>query len=123
MARVARRRGMARLWDRARAAWAHSGAARFRGALTAAAGVALGLVLAGYHAGDPSLNASSSGQPANWLGVPGANVADIAVQTLGLAAWAIALILTVGGIARLFEPDPASSPRHLGSRALAAALG
>lgn len=69
--------------------------------MVATFGGALALTLATYRAGDPSLNASASGQPANALGAVGADVADLAIQTLGVGAWAIALVLIVVGVSRL----------------------
>ena len=60
------------------------------GALIAVFG-AVALALVSYHAGDPSLNNATRAAPQNWLGQPGAYVADFLLQTLGMAA--VALIL------------------------------
>jgi len=48
--------------------------------------VLLAVALASYHAGDPSLNQAASGAARNWLGYPGAVVADLLLQTLGMAS-------------------------------------
>jgi S-DNA-T family DNA segregation ATPase FtsK/SpoIIIE len=57
--------------------------------------------LATYHAADPSFDAAGSGPPANLLGEVGANAADAVMQLLGLGGWAAALLLLLGGVARL----------------------
>ncbi|MFV0474816.1 MAG: DNA translocase FtsK 4TM domain-containing protein, partial [Pikeienuella sp.] len=58
-------------------------------------GLALFAALASYHPEDPSwLNATSSA-PRNWLGAPGALLADPLLQTLGLAAWGLPTLLIV----------------------------
>jgi S-DNA-T family DNA segregation ATPase FtsK/SpoIIIE len=79
------------------------------GLLVASAGAALGGALAGYRASDPSLNTDAAGGPANWFGQAGADVADIALQTLGLAAWALALLLIVAGLSRVLDRRPSRS--------------
>ncbi|WP_340109858.1 FtsK/SpoIIIE family DNA translocase [Pikeienuella sp. HZG-20] len=59
------------------------------------AALALGAALVSYHADDPSwLNATESA-PQNWLGAPGALLADPLLQTLGLAALGLPLVLFV----------------------------
>ena len=50
---------------------------------------ALALALASYHPGDAALNVASAATPGNWLGPPGAYVADILLQTLGLTSVAV----------------------------------
>jgi S-DNA-T family DNA segregation ATPase FtsK/SpoIIIE len=94
-------------------AWSNAGAARARGGVVAAAGAALVVALASYDAADPSLNASAAGQPGNLLGVLGADAADLAMQGLGLAAWAIGLIMVSLGLWRLFDREPARRRRNL----------
>ena len=62
----------------------------------AAAG--LGASLWSYDPGDPS-PFSATGQPvANWMGEPGAVVADMAIRHLGLGAWAFAIYLAVWSV-------------------------
>ena len=59
------------------------------------AGLFLMLALISYNAGDPSANMVTDAQAMNWLGQPGAWVADWAVQGLGMSAWILTLILLV----------------------------
>ena len=47
--------------------------------------VAAGLALASWSISDPSLNHATGGKPQNWLGGPGAIIADQLIQNLGLA--------------------------------------
>ena len=56
------------------------------GILLFGAALLLAAVLASYQPGDPSWNSAAPGPVGNWLGWPGAIVADLAVQWLGLAA-------------------------------------
>ena len=122
MARVARKTGMALVWHIAQLAWAHPSTARLRGGLTAAFGVALAVAFATYNASDPSLNAASGAAVENALGGPGAVLADLGVQSLGLAAGVAALLLVVLGLSRAAAADPDHSRNHLRLRA-AAGLG
>ncbi|MGH6966817.1 MAG: DNA translocase FtsK 4TM domain-containing protein, partial [Phenylobacterium sp.] len=123
MARAARKTGMALVWHIARLAWDHPGAARLRGGLVAAAGAALAVSLATYHAADPSLNAASAAPPTNALGLPGATAADIGIQSLGLACALIALTIVVLGLSRAASPHPAETRRQLRLRALIGVAG
>ena len=50
------------------------------------------LALASYDPGDPSINTAVGGAPRNLMGLPGAWTADILMQTMGLAAWLVALL-------------------------------
>jgi S-DNA-T family DNA segregation ATPase FtsK/SpoIIIE len=79
--------------------WRHPLASRSRGALAAGFGLALTLALASYDATDASLNASSAGPPVNFLGRFGATIADVGLQSFGLSAWVLALLLILGGLA------------------------
>ncbi len=54
------------------------------------------LALASYNPQDPSFNTATAQAPSNWLGAPGALVADILLQWFGLAA--LALVLPIGAI-------------------------
>ena len=123
MARAARKRGLERGLEIAGAAWAHGIAARARGALGAAAGVALAIALATWNVGDPSLNASTAAAPRNLMGAAGATLADLLYQGLGLASALAALLLLVLGLSRLAGPAPETGRRALRLRALAGSLG
>jgi S-DNA-T family DNA segregation ATPase FtsK/SpoIIIE len=124
MARAIRRRGVGRVLDLIARAWADGGPVRLTGLAAVAAGGALLAALASYRAGDASFDTDAGGRPANWLGPVGADVADIAVQTLGLAAWIVAVMLLIAGFTRLTSRRPArATPARLGRRLLAAAIG
>ncbi|WGF86795.1 DNA translocase FtsK [Marinivivus vitaminiproducens] len=83
--------------------------AEFAGlALIAAAG-ALIVMLAGFDAADPSWNSATDAVVANPLGSIGAGLADIGLQTFGLAVLLLPLALAIGGI-RLIWHRPAALP-------------
>ena len=84
----------------AAAAWREPALVRFRGGAEALLGLGLLVAFATYNAVDPSWNVSSAGAPANWLGKPGAALADLGLQSLGLAAWLLAIMLVAGGVAQ-----------------------
>ncbi|MDF2231438.1 DNA translocase FtsK 4TM domain-containing protein [Albimonas sp. CAU 1670] len=65
-------------------------------ALAILAVVAAGM-LASYDPNDPSFFNASDGAPSNWLGLPGAYLADPLMRTLGLAAWSLVLLPGVWG--------------------------
>ena len=58
---------------------------------------ALVIALLSFDPKDPSINRSAAGGTRNWLGAPGAHVADVLLQTLGIAATLIALIPAIWG--------------------------
>jgi len=118
MARTARKTGMALVGHIAGLAWTHPGTARLRGGVIAASGVAMAAAFATYNAADPSLNAASPAAPTNALGGPGATIADLGVQSLGLASAFVALTVVVLGLCRAAASDPAASRGHLRLRAL-----
>ncbi|MDP1988153.1 DNA translocase FtsK 4TM domain-containing protein, partial [Phenylobacterium sp.] len=107
----------------ARLAWIHPLTARLRGGLLAAAGVALALALATYNAADPSLNAATGHAPLNVLGGPGATIADIGMQSLGLTAGLAALLMVMFGLSRALSPDPDANRGDLRLRALIGLAG
>jgi S-DNA-T family DNA segregation ATPase FtsK/SpoIIIE len=109
--------------DAARGAWSHAASARLRGGLTAALGGALALALASWRPDDPSLDAAANGAPGNLLGGAGAVVADLCMQSLGLAAWALAGLLLALGLARAAHSEPHATRAQLRWRALAGATG
>jgi DNA segregation ATPase FtsK/SpoIIIE, S-DNA-T family len=123
MARAARKSGLELGLYIARLAWTHPLTARLRGGVLAAAGVAAALSLATYNAADPSLNAASGRPPLNVLGQPGAVIADIAIQSLGLAAALAALIMVLLGLSRALSPDPDANRADLRLRAAIGLLG
>ena len=51
------------------------------------------LAVLGFDPRDASLNTSSGAPPANWLGRPGAFLADMVLQLMGLAIWLVLLPL------------------------------
>jgi S-DNA-T family DNA segregation ATPase FtsK/SpoIIIE len=123
MARVARRSGAELLVEAAVLAWQAPTTARFRGGVTVAMGVGLALSVATYNAADPSFNAATAKAATNALAGPGALLADLMVQSLGLSAWIAAALLVVFGLSRVVDSDP---DRHRGSlrrRALAGSAG
>ena len=123
MARAARKTGMALAWHIARLTWTHPGAARLRGGVTAAAGAGLAVALATYNAADPSLNAAGPAAATNALGAAGATLADLGVQSLGLASGLLALSAVILGLCRVAAAEPATSRGHLRLRALGGAAG
>jgi S-DNA-T family DNA segregation ATPase FtsK/SpoIIIE len=123
MPAAARRTGSQLVMDAARSVWGHAASARLRGGLTAALGGALALALASWRPDDPSLNASASGVAGNLLGGAGAVVADLCMQSLGLAAWAVAALMLALGLARAAHPEPHATRARLRWRALAGAAG
>ena len=131
MARVARPTGVALAWHITKLAWSSAGAARARGLMVAAGGAVLIVALASYNAADSSLDAAAAGATANLLGPLGADAADIAMQCLGLSAWAVGAVMIVVGLSRTFDHEPAVRRWRLrlrsviglaGALALAAAL-
>ncbi len=74
-----------------------------------AAGACLLIALLTHNALDPSWNVASEGEVQNWLGVHGAGVSDIALQTLGWAAAGPAIAWIVWGIILIWRmPRPRS---------------
>jgi S-DNA-T family DNA segregation ATPase FtsK/SpoIIIE len=123
MARVARKTGGELFLHIARLTWDHPATARLRGGVTAAFGVALAAAFATYNAADPSLNAAGPAAPANALGGAGAVMADIGVQSLGVVAGLVALLVVTCGLARVADPEPDQSRGRLRLRAAIGTLG
>ncbi|MBL8791705.1 MAG: DNA translocase FtsK [Rhizobiales bacterium] len=63
-----------------------------------------GLSLASWSSADPSFNHATDAAPANWLGYPGAVVADLLAQHLGLASLAL-LFIPLAWVYRLFAHE------------------
>src|SRR3569832_2538890 len=59
--------------------------------------LAVGLALASYSPGDPSLNNATGRDVANWLGPFGATAADVLLQAFGIAAFAFIAPIAVWG--------------------------
>jgi len=112
-----------RLWAAIRLGWDNNPAARLRGGLCAALGVAMIAAFATYDAADPSWNAASGGEPTNLMGGFGAVLADIWLQSIGVAAWIAAIIMVALGVSRAGSKDPRGLRGHLRLRALAGAGG
>jgi S-DNA-T family DNA segregation ATPase FtsK/SpoIIIE len=68
------------------------------GAAVAAAGVVLLLALFTYSPGDPSLNHATGRAPHNIVGVPGAYISDLLLQTFGLAIILVPVALITWGV-------------------------
>src|SRR5712675_1087780 len=64
----------------------------------AAAGVGLLLALFTYSPGDPSLNHATGSAPHNIVGLPGAYVSDLLLQTFGLAIVLVPVALITWGV-------------------------
>jgi S-DNA-T family DNA segregation ATPase FtsK/SpoIIIE len=72
---------------------------RFRGVLQVLLALLLTAALVSWNPADPSFNAASSSAPTNWLGGGGAVFADLALQSIGLAAWPAAALAIAFGLA------------------------
>ncbi len=123
MARAARKTGLELTLHIAKLAWRHPTTARLRGGLVAVSGVFMAVALATYNVADPSLNASSPDPIGNALGAPGATLADLWIQSLGLAAGGAALLMVLLGLHRAVTPHPNETRQHVRLRALIGALG
>ncbi|HSV02217.1 MAG TPA: DNA translocase FtsK [Phenylobacterium sp.] len=123
MARAARKTGVAWAMQIAGLVWTHPHVARMRGGLTAAFGLALAAAFATYNPADPSLDAAGAGRIGNALGAPGAVLADLGVQALGLACGAAALLMVVLGLARASAAEVQATRPSLRLRGMAGAAG
>ncbi|NWG46948.1 MAG: DNA translocase FtsK 4TM domain-containing protein [Alphaproteobacteria bacterium] len=89
------------------------------GLALALAALALALALLSYSARDQSLGTAATGPLANWMGAPGAIVADLLVQSVGLSAFLLVAPLLLWGARMMRQESPASRAELL---ALLAAL-
>ena len=101
-----RRSGLEMAVELAYWAWSRPLSARLRGGIVAAFGAAMIAAFASWNSADPSLNVASALPATNILGGAGALIADVFLQSLGLAAWGPALLMIVFGLTRVIEPDP-----------------
>lgn len=67
------------------------------GILILGIGFLLALALATFDPADPNFNHATPLAPKNWLGLPGAYMSDVLLQTLGLSAWLFVLLLASWG--------------------------
>ncbi|WP_409019537.1 DNA translocase FtsK 4TM domain-containing protein [Brevundimonas vesicularis] len=79
--------------------WNAPFAVRSRGVLQALLATLLLVAMVSWNPTDPSLNASSSHGPTNWLGGTGAALTDLVMQSLGLGAWPAVLLIIAFGLA------------------------
>ncbi|MEO0426867.1 MAG: DNA translocase FtsK 4TM domain-containing protein [Pseudomonadota bacterium] len=77
--------------------WLSSVATRLTGLGALIVATILAAVLLSYDAADPSLLTATGRAPTNWLGAPGAMLADPLMQGLGLAAWSLVALFAVWG--------------------------
>ncbi len=84
------------------------------GLALAACGLLMELALLSYTPGDPSLNSAARHGPDNLLGLPGATLSDLLLQSLGLIAVVPGLVLLVWGIQTIRKRPPSSLPMKLG---------
>jgi DNA segregation ATPase FtsK/SpoIIIE, S-DNA-T family len=73
----------------------------------------LWVALFSYTPSDPSWNAAASGSAENLAGRAGAHIADLLLQTFGLCAFALPLLMLVFGITWLNGRDISSMPARL----------
>jgi len=122
MARAAQRTNSEMAVEVARLVWRAPPTARLRGGVIAVFGISLALALGTYNAADPSWNAAAPGPPINLLGQSGANIADVAMQSLGLGAWLGAMLLFLFGLTRAIDRDPDAGRGQLRVRAMCGLL-
>ncbi|HEX3209099.1 MAG TPA: DNA translocase FtsK [Geminicoccaceae bacterium] len=84
-------------------------AAEALGVLVLVAAVALAMALWSYDPNDPSINHATGGAASNPLGYVGASIADVLLQTLGLASWLVVLIPPLWAL-RLILAKPLAWP-------------
>ncbi len=123
MARMARRSAVAIAARSAHAGWTNPTVARLRGGVVALMGVCLIGAFATYRVTDPSLDAASGLRAHNLLGGPGADAADLGLQTLGLTAWLIAGLMVAAGLTRIIARDPGKSRSRIRWRVFCGLVG
>jgi S-DNA-T family DNA segregation ATPase FtsK/SpoIIIE len=103
--------------------WEAGAALRLRGAVCSVSGAIIMASLATYNAADPSWDVAASNVARNAMGGLGADIADVALQTLGLAAWIGALLMVAAGVRRAGAADPHSERLDQRLRGFVAAGG
>jgi DNA segregation ATPase FtsK/SpoIIIE, S-DNA-T family len=69
-------------------------------------GLLLAVALISYAPGDPSFNSAGDSGPSNLLGLAGAYISDLLLQSLGITGIAPALVLTVWGVQTVRRHPP-----------------
>ena len=82
------------------------------GLLMFATVIVIALALASWSPADPSYNHATSGKPLNWLGYPGAYVADQLMQFLGFGVLAF-LFIPLSWAARFFRHEAPENARKV----------
>jgi S-DNA-T family DNA segregation ATPase FtsK/SpoIIIE len=90
------------------------------GAVLIGLALAIGAALVSYTSSDPSLNTVTGGKAQNWIGAPGAWLADLAFQIIGYGAIILPVSLLVAGVRLLARGAVAAWRRVLGCIPLAA---
>jgi DNA segregation ATPase FtsK/SpoIIIE, S-DNA-T family len=118
-------RGLGRRWRGWSETWAGLGRHLFGGlgALLVLASFLLLLALLTYHAGDPSLDTAAALPPRNFLGRDGAVIADLLIQSVGLAAYLVPAALLGWAFGLLLQHPLRRLPRRLVLLLAALALG
>ena len=126
-ANAPQRRASPGVWDEVRGnlamLWSSTFAARVRGGVVAAVGAGALFSFLSYNAADPSWNVASSDAPTNLLGGFGAALADMGMQSLGLAACIGAVVMLVAGLNRASAHDPRGARAMLRLRSAVGLLG
>jgi len=103
--------------------WEAGVALRLRGAVCSVSGAIVMASLATYSAADPSWDVAASTADHNAMGAMGADIADVALQSMGLAAWIGALLMVAAGVRRAGAADPHSERLDQRLRGAVAACG
>jgi DNA segregation ATPase FtsK/SpoIIIE, S-DNA-T family len=74
--------------------------------------IAAGLALASWSPADPSLNHATGGKALNWLGYPGAVIADQLMQLLGFGVLAF-LLIPLSWVIRFFRHESPENPKKI----------
>jgi DNA segregation ATPase FtsK/SpoIIIE, S-DNA-T family len=83
--------------------------------------IGIGLALASWSPADPSLNHATGGKALNWLGYPGAVIADQLMQLLGFGVLAF-LLIPLSWVIRFFRHESPENPKKIVLCWLAATL-